>query len=57
VVLKVNINDKLSKLQEVLADEDISGFLTFEGRLIESPGDTTFAKLFVKNNAKIALVT
>jgi hypothetical protein len=41
----------------VLENEDILGFLTFEGKLIENPADTTFAKKFVKNNAKFALIT
>ena len=55
--LKVNIHDKMSKIQEVLKYDEIHGFLTFEGKFIESPEDKTFAKNFVKNNAKFALIT
>jgi hypothetical protein len=53
----VNINDKMSKILEVLENDNVQGFLTFEGKLIQSPGDITFAKKFVQNNAKFALIT
>ena len=56
-MLKVNIHDKLSKIQEVLDDEGIQGFLTMGGKLLESPADTTFAKQFIKNNTKFALIS
>jgi hypothetical protein len=47
----------MSKIQEVLENDNVQGFLTFEAKLIESPGDTTFAKQFVRNNAKFALIS
>jgi len=55
--LNVKINENLSKIQEVLGEDGVQGFLTYNGKLVESPKDTTFAKLFVKNNGKIAVVS
>ena len=55
--LSVKINENLSKIKEVLEEDGIAGFLTFEGKLIENPKDFTFAKMFIKNNAKFAIIT
>jgi hypothetical protein len=55
--LKVNINEKLSKIQEILEEENIMGFLLYQGKMIEQPSESTFAKSFVLNNHKFAVVT
>jgi hypothetical protein len=46
-LFKFNINDKLDKIQEYLAVDEISGFITYKGKIIDSPGDYSFAKMFV----------
>jgi hypothetical protein len=47
--LRVNINDKLSKINEVLSLGNDNGSMLCDGKLIEVPDDTTFAKCFIKN--------
>ena len=50
--LKVHINDKLSKLEEVYSyDQDISGSFIYKGELLENMSDKTFAKNFVSDGA------
>ena len=54
--LKININDPISKLQEILEKTaDAKGFLAYNGKLIQNAEETTFQKLFVKNNDKMVV--
>ena len=57
LVLKVNINDKISKIPETYAlmNEDRGGFLTHSNKMISNPEDITFAKIFSLNNGKFGL--
>lgn len=54
--LKVNINDELQKILDIFALDDLSGFMLLDGKLINSPGETTFAKTFVKDQQKFSVV-
>jgi hypothetical protein len=47
--LRVNINDKLSQINEVLSLENDTGSMLCDGKVIEDPDQTTFAKYFIKN--------
>jgi hypothetical protein len=50
--LKVNINDKIQKIVDILAKDEIDGYIMFEGKLIDTAAmDETFAKKFIKNDA------
>jgi hypothetical protein len=55
-IFRVSINDKLSKMMQILEQDGVDGALIYNGKLIENPNDTTFAKQFVKNGDKFALV-
>ena len=35
--LNVKINENLSKIQEVLGEDGVTGFLTYNGKLVENP--------------------
>ena len=45
------LNEKLSKLVG-----KSGGKLIYNGKLVDTPDEVTFTKLFVKNNAKFALI-
>jgi len=53
--LKVNINDKVSKITKIYEAMSSSGFLTHNGKLIANPDDVTFAKIFTLNKSKFAV--
>ena len=56
-MLDVKINDKLQKLVDLLAVDNISGTLVFRSNILgEEKLDLTFAKLFVKNGDKIGVM-
>jgi|TARA_B110001450_G_C17240769_1_gene327377 hypothetical protein len=49
-VLKVNINDKVQKIADIHAVDDIGGFYMFQGKYLEGKDlDETFVKLFIKD--------
>lgn len=56
-IFKVNINDKISKISDYLAMEDISGCITYKGKLIDKPGDVSFAKMFIHDNDQFAVIS
>ena len=56
-MLDVNINDKLQKLVDLLAVDNISGSLVYGSNILNDEKlDQTFAKLFVKNGDKIGVM-
>jgi len=55
--VKVNINDKLNKLEDYYSiDEDISGPFIYNGKLIENMADLTFAKKFVLHDSTFGMI-
>ena len=54
--LKVNINEKLSKINDIFALDNYGGFMMQGGKLINSPDETTFQKSFTKDLSKFAVV-
>jgi hypothetical protein len=45
--LTIDINENVSEIVDLLAEmENKSGYLTHNGKLLENPGDITFAKIF-----------
>jgi len=53
----VNINDKLSKLEDVYSfDNEISGSFVYDGKLLENMTDQTFAKRFVLDGAQFGIM-
>ena len=56
-VLDVNINDKLQKVVDLLALDNISGLFVYGSNILnEEKLDQTFAKLFVKNGGKFGVM-
>ena len=57
---KININDKVSKVQQLAAAdieaEKIGGFIQTKGKLLENIDDVTFYKMLIKNNQLLSLV-
>ena len=53
----MRIDDKISKILDIFSSENLGGFLVSDGKLIENPQDTTFAKQFTKDKTKFALVS
>lgn len=48
--LKVNINDSLQKLIDILSRTgDADGLLLFDGKIINEPKEKTFRKLFIRH--------
>lgn len=54
--LKVNIYDKLSKIEEVFKHDEVSGYFSCNGKILENLADTTFVKEFIMEGSKISLV-
>ena len=51
-ILKVSINDKIQKINDILASDKIEGYILFQGKLLDDKAkDETFAKKFIKNNS------
>ena len=46
---EVTINEKLSKINDYLALEGISGSIVFKGKLHDKPGDVSFRETFAKD--------
>ena len=57
--VKVNIEDKISKLQRYAAQgtksDKLDGFLSINGKLIETPDETSFQRLSIKDNQLLSL--
>lgn len=55
--IKVGINDKISKILEILEADEGGGPLLYQGKLVQKPDDTTFAKMFVKDNSQFVCIS
>jgi len=55
--LKVNINDKLSKITEIYNIDKASGFILSNGKVLSNLDDYTFAKKLILDGTKFANVT
>ena len=55
--IDVNINDKLQKLADLLAVDNIFGSFVYDSQIFkEEKMDQTFAKLLIKNNDKLGIM-
>ena len=55
--MKVNINDKLSKLKQIYEGFQVDGKYLCGGKLLENMDDTTFAKSFILNNSTVMVMS
>ena len=54
MTFKLSVNDKLSKITETLEKTlESSGFLTFNGKILENLEDTTFSKQMIGDKATV----
>ena len=54
--IKVQIHDKMSKINDMYAVDQISGYIVYNGEILTNLGDYTFAKKFVPDGAKFGMV-
>ena len=54
--LRVNINDKMSKITDIYSKDAISGYVVWNGVILDHLDDYTFAKKFVKHEDKFGIV-
>ena len=56
-IVDVNINDKLQKLADLLAVDNISGSFVYNSNVLNAEKiEQTFAKLFIKNDEKLGVM-
>jgi len=56
-VLKVNIHEKMSKIEDMYVRDDVSGYYVYDGKVLENIKDTTFAKNFILHNSNFAQIS
>mmetsp|Transcript_18089 Transcript_18089/g.30880 ORF Transcript_18089/g.30880 Transcript_18089/m.30880 type:complete len:198 (+) Transcript_18089:464-1057(+) len=54
---KVQLNDKIDKIVGMYALQEKSGFLVYDGKVIQTPQEVTFLKKLIPHKARIALVS